>query len=72
MDKVKTEPVMAVALAIAAVLAILGVAIDANTVFVVLSAVVPLIGGVIQRSRVTPVTASKEPVRVETVSKPDA
>lgn len=55
MVTLKNEPVMAVAVLLAAILGAVGVIVDTDTLFNVLVIVVPLVGGMLQRSKVTPV-----------------
>lgn len=64
MNALKNEPVMAAAVAIAAILTVFGVVVDVNTVLIVLTAVVPLLGGLLARLHVTPVAkvVSTDPV----------
>lgn len=54
MNTVNTEPVMAIAVVVALILGVLGFATDATLVYNVLAAVIPLVGGLLARSRVTP------------------
>lgn len=49
------EPVLAVAVVLAVILAGVGIAVDADTLVVIFNAVFPLVAAIIQRSRVTPV-----------------
>lgn len=60
------EPVMAFATLIAVGLGIVGIIADANTVYIVLSAVLPIIAGIFQRQQVTPVASLPPVVAVET------
>lgn len=49
------EPVMAVAVVIALILGVAGVAVDADTLYNVLAPLLVLIGGFTARAKVTPV-----------------
>jgi hypothetical protein len=53
-NKLEQEPVMAVAVVLALVLGVVGVQTDAATLYNVLVAVLPLVGGLVARGRVAP------------------